>query len=292
MFQVPLQDRITDEFSRIDGGAFKEDSWRRQGGGGGRSRVLEDGPILEKAGINFSHVRGAQLPPSATANRPELTGRSFEALGVSVVVHPRNPYAPTSHMNVRAFLAEREHEPPVWWFGGGFDLTPFYGFDEDCRHWHGMAASCCAPFGSEVYPRFKTWCDDYFRLPHRNESRGIGGLFFDDLNEWGFERCLSFVRAMGSCYLDAYLPILERRCRLPFGDRERTFQLYRRGRYVEFNLLYDRGTIFGLQSGGRVESILMSLPPLVTWQYGKTFPPGSPEETLTSHYLKPQDWLA
>ena len=291
-FLLDLQDRITDALSGADGGPFSEDLWQRDGGGGGRSRVLADGRVLEKAGINFSRVRGEHLPPSATAHRPELAGRSFQALGVSVVVHPRNPYAPTSHMNVRAFVAERQDTAPVWWFGGGFDLTPYYGFEEDCRHWHRVAADFCEPFGEDVYPRFKRWCDDYFRLPHRGESRGIGGVFFDDLNEWGFEKCFSFLKATGSGYLDAYLPILERRHGMAYGERERRFQLYRRGRYVEFNLLYDRGTVFGLQSGGRVESILMSLPPLVAWEYGWHPEAGSSEEALAARFLGARDWLA
>ena len=289
---LDLQDRITGAFAEVDGGVFKEDTWQREGGGGGRSRVFANGAVLEKAGINFSHVHGSQLPPSASAQRPELAGRSFEALGVSVVAHPLNPYAPTSHMNVRAFVAERPDAEPVWWVGGGFDLTPFYGFEEDCRHWHGVANAFCAPFGTDVYARFKRWCDEYFLLPHRGESRGVGGIFFDDLNEWGFAKCLSFLEATGLGYLDAYLPILERRRSTPYGDRERQFQLYRRGRYVEFNLLYDRGTVFGLQSGGRVESILMSLPPLAAWEYDRSHESGSAEALLTTRYLGARDWLA
>ena len=234
------------------------------GGGGGHTRALDDGAVFEQAGVGFSHVHGGELPKAASAQRPELAGRSFQAAGVSVVVHPRNPYAPTSHANVRFFLAEQPGKQPVWWFGGGFDLTPYYGFDEDARHWHETAAAACAPFGAEVYPRFKQWCDDYFHIKHRNEQRGIGGLFFDDLNTWGFDQCFSFIRSVGDHYLQAYLPIVQRRKDTPYSEREREFQLYRRGRYVEFNLVYDRGTLFGLQSGGRTESILMSLPPQST----------------------------
>ena len=255
-----LQDGICRSFGEVDPTPFLEDEWQRGQGGGGRSRVLEDGPVLEKAGINFSHVHGDGLPPTASARRPELAGRSFEAMGVSLVVHPRNPYVPTSHMNVRAFVATRDDAAPVWWFGGGFDLTPYYGYAEDCVHWHRVAASACKPFGADVYERFKGWCDRYFFLPHRDESRGIGGLFFDDLQEWGFENCFAFARAVGAAYESAYLPILRRRMDTVYGAREREFQLMRRGRYVEFNLLHDRGTLFGLQSGGRTESILMSLP--------------------------------
>lgn len=290
-FLLELQARICSALEEADGGArFSADRWQRPEGGGGLTRVLKAGAAIEQAGVGFSRVRGERLPPSASAARPELAGAPFEALGVSLIVHPRNPYAPTSHANVRLFAAWPEGREPVWWFGGGFDLTPHYPFDEDIRHWHEVAQALCLPFGEEVYPRFKRWCDEYFFLRHRGETRGVGGLFFDDLNAWGFERCFDFVRAVGEGYLQAYLPILERRKDLPYGDRERAFQLYRRGRYVEFNLVYDRGTLFGLQSGGRVESILMSLPPLVRFEYGYQPEPGSPEARLAD-YLRPRDWL-
>jgi coproporphyrinogen III oxidase len=291
-YLLDLQDSICDALADEDGCAFSEDSWDRTGGGGGRSRVLEEGKLFEKAGVNFSHVFGDGLPPSATAQRPELAGRSFQAMGVSLVIHPRNPRIPTSHANVRFFIAEKPGENPVWWFGGGFDLTPYYGKVEDARHWHATAKAACEPFGDDVYPRFKQWCDDYFVLKHRGEPRGVGGLFFDDLNEWGFERSFAFMRSVGDHYLPAYLPIVQRHRDETYGEREREFQLYRRGRYVEFNLVYDRGTIFGLQSGGRTESILMSLPPLVTWKYDWHPEPGSPEAELYEVFLKPRDWLA
>ncbi len=290
---LDLQDRICTALAELDGGeGFREDAWERTEGGGGRTRVLENGRVFEKAGVNFSHVHGDALPPSATAARPELAGRSFEALGVSLVIHPENPYVPTSHANVRFFIAEKADSEPVWWFGGGYDLTPYYGFEEDVVHWHRTARAACEPFGDEVYPRFKQWCDDYFFLKHRNEPRGVGGLFFDDLNDWGFERCFAFLQAVGDSYLDAYLPIVKRRKATPWGERERRFQLYRRGRYVEFNLVYDRGTLFGLQSGGRTESILMSLPPLVSWRYDWHPEPGTPEAELYERFLVPRDWLA
>lgn len=290
---LDLQDRICTALADLDGGeGFREDLWERPEGGGGRSRVLEGGRVFEKAGVNFSHVHGDALPPSATAARPELAGRSFQALGVSLVIHPENPYVPTSHANVRFFIAEKAGSEPVWWFGGGYDLTPYYGFEEDVIHWHRTARAACAPFGEAVYPRFKQWCDDYFFLKHRNEPRGVGGLFFDDLNEWGFERSFTFLKAVGDSYLDAYLPIVARRKGTPWGERERRFQLYRRGRYVEFNLVYDRGTLFGLQSGGRTESILMSLPPLVSWRYDWHPEPGTPEAKLYERFLVPRDWLA
>jgi coproporphyrinogen III oxidase len=286
-----LQERICEAIARADGeGAFREDSWVREEGGGGRSRVLTEGRVFEQAGINFSHVTGSHLPPSATAHRPELAGRRFQATGVSLVIHPRNPHVPTSHANVRFFMAEKDGADPIWWFGGGFDLTPYYGQDEDCVHWHRVARGACEPFGADVYPRYKRWCDEYFFIRHRNEPRGIGGLFFDDLNEWGFERSFAFMKSVGDHYLEAYLPIVERRRDTPYGDRERDFQLYRRGRYVEFNLVYDRGTLFGLQSGGRTESILMSLPPLVRWRYNWRPEPGTPEARLYEHFLKPRDW--
>jgi coproporphyrinogen III oxidase len=254
--------------------------------------VLEDGVVFEKAGVNFSEVSGARLPGSATAQRPELAGRSFRALGVSLVIHPRNPYVPTSHANVRFFVAERDGEAPVWWFGGGFDLTPYYGFREDAVHWHRTARAACEPFGPNVHPRFKQWCDDYFYLRHRAEPRGIGGLFFDDLNDWGFDACFAFLRSVGDHYLPAYLPIVRRRRDTIYGEREVSFQRYRRGRYVEFNLVYDRGTLFGLQSGGRTESILMSLPPQVSWRYDWRPEPGTPEAELYEVFLRPRDWLA
>jgi coproporphyrinogen III oxidase len=291
-YLLSLQDNICDALTNEDGQVFAEDAWERPGGGGGRSRVLEQGAVFEKAGVNFSHVHGDGLPPSATAQRPELAGRSFEALGVSLVIHPRNPYVPTSHANVRFFFAEKPDSEPVWWFGGGFDLTPYYGTREDARHWHTTAKAACSPFGDDVYPRFKQWCDEYFHLKHRGEPRGIGGLFFDDLNDWGFERSFAFMRSVGDHYVPAYLPIVQRRRNQPYGDRERGFQLYRRGRYVEFNLVYDRGTLFGLQSGGRTESILMSLPPLVSWRYDWRPEPGSAEAELYDVFLKPRDWLA
>ena len=269
---------------------FAHDVWQRAEGGGGNTRVLEDGAALERAGVALSVIQGKRLPPAASARNPELAGRGFRAMGVSVVVHPRNPYAPTSHMNVRFLVAESADSPPIWWFGGGFDLTPIYGFDEDCRHWHATAKALCAPFGAEVYPRYKQACDDYFYLPHRQEPRGIGGLFFDDLNDGGFERCFAFQQSVGRGYVDALLPILQRRCDMTYGERERAFQLYRRGRYVEFNLVHDRGTLFGLQSGGRTESSLMSMPPATGWRYRHVPEPGSPEAALTEHFLVPRAW--
>jgi coproporphyrinogen III oxidase len=291
-YLLQLQDNISDALAAEDGAAtFITDEWQRPEGGGGRSRVLTDGAVFEKAGVNFSHVRGANLPPSASASRPELAGRSYQALGVSLVIHPLNPYVPTSHANVRLFVAEKEGEEPIWWFGGGYDLTPYYGNAEDCISWHRTAAQACAPFGEDVHPRFKAWCDEYFYLKHRKEPRGIGGLFFDDLNEWDFETCFSFIRAVGDSYIPAYLPIVQRRKELPYGERERQFQLYRRGRYVEFNLVFDRGTLFGLQSDGRTEAILMSLPPLVRWEYDYRPQPGTPEADLTEYYLQDRDWL-
>ncbi|MBC7006541.1 oxygen-dependent coproporphyrinogen oxidase [Photobacterium sp. BZF1] len=290
-FLLDLQDRICDAVAAQDGQAnFEQDEWQREQGGGGRSRVLREGRIFEQAGVNFSHVFGTQMPASATAHRPELAGRSFEAMGVSLVIHPRNPYVPTSHANVRFFIAEKEGEDPVWWFGGGFDLTPFYPFEEDCQHWHDTAKVLCQPFGDSVYDDHKAWCDKYFFLPHRNETRGVGGLFFDDLNQWGFEKSFDYMQAVGNGYLDAYLPIVDKRHPTPYGERERQFQLYRRGRYVEFNLVYDRGTLFGLQSGGRTESILMSMPPLARWEYSYSPEPGSQEADLYDNYLQPRSW--
>lgn len=292
-YLLDLQERICEAIERLeeDGHGFREDQWQREEGGGGRSRVLEDGAVFEKAGINFSHVHGGQLPASATAQRPELAGRSFEALGVSLVIHPRNPYIPTSHANVRFFIAQKENAAPVWWFGGGFDLTPYYGFEEDAVHWHQTARQACDPFGADTYPRYKKWCDDYFYLKHRAEPRGIGGLFFDDLNEPDFENSFAFMRSVGDHYIPAYTPIVEKRRDHPYGERERDFQLYRRGRYVEFNLVYDRGTLFGLQTGGRTESILMSLPPVVKWRYDWQPEAGSPEAELYDKFLKPGDWI-
>jgi coproporphyrinogen III oxidase len=290
-YLLELQERICNALAAEDGGGFREDAWERAEGGGGRSRVLEGGPVFEKAGINFSHVHGANLPPSATAARPELAGRSFQAMGVSLVIHPLNPYVPTSHANVRFFIAEKPDADPVWWFGGGFDLTPYYASRDDVIHWHHTARDACAPFGDDVHPRFKKWCDEYFYLKHRQEPRGVGGLFFDDLNQWGFERSFAFLRAVGDAYLPAYLPIVQRRRDTPYGEREVAFQHYRRGRYVEFNLVFDRGTLFGLQSGGRTESILMSLPPRVTWRYDWRPEPGTPEAELYEVYLQPRDWL-
>ena len=284
-----LQDSICAALVLEDGGKFQEDVWSRAEGGGGRSRVMSEGAIFEKAGVGFSHVTGATLPASATASRPELAGKPYHALGVSLVIHPRNPYVPTSHANVRFFLAG-EGESAVWWFGGGFDLTPYYGFEEDVVHWHRTARAACEPFGDKLYPRFKKWCDDYFFLKHRSEPRGIGGLFFDDFNEPGFERSFELMRSVGDAFLPAYLPIVQKRKATAFGQREREFQLYRRGRYVEFNLVYDRGTLFGLQSGGRTESILMSLPPLVAWRYDWKPQPGTPEARLYDVFLKPQNW--
>jgi coproporphyrinogen III oxidase len=291
-YLLQLQDNICDALGTEDGHGFIEDSWERPEGGGGRSRVLENGQVFEKAGVNFSHVHGDGLPSSATASRPELAGRSFQALGVSLVIHPRNPYVPTSHANVRFFIAEKPGEAPVWWFGGGFDLTPYYGNPDDAKHWHQTAKAACDPFGEGAYARYKQWCDDYFYLKHRDEPRGIGGLFFDDLNSDGFAQSFAFMQSVGDHYIPAYLPIVQRRKDMPYGEREREFQLYRRGRYVEFNLVYDRGTIFGLQTGGRTESILMSLPPLTSWRYDWTPEPGTPEAELYEVYLQPQDWVS
>ena len=291
-FLLELQNRICTALEDIDTeGRFETDDWQRPTGGGGRTRVLKAGGIFEQAGVNFSHVSGESLPPSATAHRPELAGCRFEAMGVSLVIHPHNPYVPTSHANIRFFCAQAEGKPPVWWFGGGFDLTPFYAFEEDVVHWHTVARDLCVPFGADVYPAYKKWCDTYFFLKHRNEARGVGGLFFDDLNRWGFERSFDFARAVGDGFLAGYLPIVGKRHATPWGERERQFQLYRRGRYVEFNLVWDRGTLFGLQSGGRSESILMSLPPLVRWEYGYEPETGSPEDALTRRFLPVRDWV-
>jgi coproporphyrinogen III oxidase len=285
-----LQDRICLTVESLDARErFREDCWTRTEGGGGRTRVLSGGAVFEQAGIGYSKVHGNALPPSASQHRPELAGRSWTALGVSLVFHPLNPYVPTTHMNVRFFEAAAEGKPPVWWFGGGFDLTPFYPFDDDIRHWHDVAKEVCTPFGESRYADYKRWCDEYFFLKHRNETRGVGGIFYDDLHEGGFDRCFEFMRAVGDGFLRAYTPIVERRKDTPYGEREREFQLYRRGRYVEFNLVYDRGTLFGLQSGGRAESILMSLPPRVRFEYGYAPPPASDEARLLE-YLRPRDW--
>jgi coproporphyrinogen III oxidase len=288
-----LQTRITDELQQLDGRAgFEADTWQREAGGGGRSMVLRDGAVFEQAGVNYSEVHGSNLPASATAHRPELAGRQFRAMGVSLVIHPDNPYIPTSHANVRFFVSEKAGEDPIWWFGGGFDLTPYYGFKQDCEHWHRIARQACDPFGPERYAEYKKWCDDYFYLKHRDEARGVGGLFFDDLNEPDFEQAFAFMRSVGDHYLPAYTPIVERHKNDGFDEREKQFQWYRRGRYVEFNLVYDRGTLFGLQSGGRTESILMSLPPVVNWRYNYQPAAGSAEAELTDYYLRPRDWLA
>lgn len=292
-YLMGLQDRICTALEGEEPTAqFAEDAWRYgTGAGGGRTRVLRGGAVIEQGGVNFSHVTGQNLPPSATAHRPELAGRGFQALGVSLVIHPRNPYVPTSHANVRFFIAEKAGLPPVWWFGGGMDLTPYYPCEEDVIAWHRACKAACEPFGAEVYPRYKKWCDEYFYLKHRGETRGVGGLFFDDLNEWGFEPCFAFLRSVGDRYLQAYLPIVRRRKDAAYGEREVEFQRYRRGRYVEFNLVYDRGTLFGLQSGGRTESILMSLPPVAHWRYNWKPEEGSAEDDLYKNYLKPREWL-
>lgn len=292
-FLLSLQDQICAALEQADGGAtFVEDAWQREEGGGGRTRVIRDGNVIEQGGVNFSHVFGASMPASATAHRPELAGRSFHACGVSLVIHPKNPHVPTSHANVRFFIAEKEGEEPIWWFGGGFDLTPFYPVLEDVKHWHSVAKALSEPFGEHVYPEYKKWCDDYFYLKHRGETRGVGGLFFDDLNQWGFEKSFAYMQAVGKGYIDAYIPIVEKRKDTPFTEQQRSFQLYRRGRYVEFNLVWDRGTLFGLQTGGRTESILMSMPPLARWEYDYNPAPESPEALLYTDYLKPRDWLS
>jgi coproporphyrinogen III oxidase len=292
-YLLKLQDNICQTLELVDGkGSFVEDNWQRELGGGGRSRVLTDGKLIEQGGVNFSHVFGGQLPASATAARPELTGRSFQAVGVSLVIHPHNPFVPTTHANVRFFIAEKPGEEPVWWFGGGFDLTPFYPFHEDVVHWHTVANKLCQPFGDNVYPEYKKWCDDYFYLKHRDETRGIGGLFFDDLNKQGFDKSFKFMQAVGNGFLNAYVPIVEKRKDIAFGKKERDFQLYRRGRYVEFNLVYDRGTLFGLQTGGRTESILMSMPPLVRWEYCYEPELNGKEADLYTNCLHPREWLS
>ncbi len=291
-YLLNVQDEICAALEKVDGQSqFVEENWEREEGGGGRTRVMANGGVIEKGGVNFSHVTGAKMPASATAHRPELAGRNFEAMGVSLVIHPKNPFAPTSHANVRFFIAEKEGEEPVWWFGGGYDLTPYYGYDEDCIYWHQTAKNACEPFGDDVYPRFKKWCDEYFYLKHRNEPRGIGGLFFDDLNEWGFEKSFAFMQSVGNSYAEAICPILEKRKNTPYEEKHVEFQQYRRGRYVEFNLVFDRGTLFGLQTGGRTESILMSLPPQVRWGYNYAPESGTEEAKLTEYFLKDRDWV-
>ncbi len=290
-YLLDLQNRLCDFLEQEDGSVkFIEDKWEHKESGGGLTRVLTDGAVIEKSGVNFSHISGLSLPPAATAKRPELAARPFQALGVSSVTHPLNPYVPTAHMNVRFVSVEKADGSTCWWFGGGLDLTPYYGFEEDCKHWHAVAKKACEPFGSGVYPRYKKWCDDYFYLKNRNEPRGIGGLFYDDLNEWDFERCFAFMQSVGDHFITAYQPIIAKRKHHVFGEREKSFQHYRRGRYVEYNLLYDRGTLFGLQSGGRTESILMSLPPSVTWKYNWHPELGSPEEELYTTFLVARDW--
>jgi len=292
-YLVHLQESICSDLESLDGGAvFEKDHWtKKDGNGSGITRVICDGNIFEKGGVNFSIVQGNKMPKSASALRPELEGRKYTALGVSLVLHPENPYIPTAHLNVRFFVAEEPGKEPIWWFGGGFDLTPFYGFDEDAVHWHTTAKKACLPFGEKVYSKYKNWCDDYFYLEHRDEQRGIGGLFFDDLNEGGFDRCFEFMKSVGDHFSEAYLPIVIKRKDTPYGKKERNFQLYRRGRYVEFNLIYDRGTLFGLQSGGRTESILMSMPPEVKWSYQFQVEKDSEEGKLYNHYLKPKEWI-
>ncbi|MCH8177228.1 MAG: oxygen-dependent coproporphyrinogen oxidase [Proteobacteria bacterium] len=291
-YLLQLQQAITDGIQAADGRAnFILDEWTRESGGGGKTMMLSGGQVFEQAGVNFSEVSGDKLPSSATANRPELAGRKFRAMGVSLVIHPDNPYVPTSHANVRFFIAEKPGEPAVWWFGGGFDLTPYYAYEEDCVHWHRIAKQACDPFGPECYAKYKQWCDDYFFLKHRNEARGVGGLFFDDLDQPDFEQAFAFMRSVGDHYLPAYLPIVDQRKNTEYGEQEKRFQWYRRGRYVEFNLVYDRGTLFGLQSGGRTESILMSLPPVVNWRYNYQPEAGSAEAGLTDYFLQPRDWI-
>lgn len=291
-FLLSMQEKICTQLSAIDGQTFLVDNWQRAEGGEGRSCVLENGNVIERGGVNFSHVFGTQLPPSASLAKPELAGSAFQALGISIVIHPRNPYAPTSHANVRFFIAQKPNQEPVWWFGGGFDLTPYYGFEEDCVHWHQMAKKACEPFGKEIYPLFKKQCDDYFYLKHRQEARGIGGIFFDDLHAWGFEKSFSFLKNVIENYLSAYVSLLEKRKDHIYGEREREFQLYRRGRYIEFNLIFDRGTLFGLQSNGRTESILVSMPPLASWKYDWHPEKNSAEIKLYEKFLPARDWLA
>ena len=291
-YLIDLQQTICSEIELLDGGTvFEQDYWSRDDQrGNGISCIISNGNVFEKGGVNFSIIRGDKMPKSASALRPELEGRQYTALGVSLVLHPDNPYIPTAHANVRFFVAEEQGKDPIWWFGGGFDLTPYYGFDEDAVHWHETAKKACIPFGKDVYPKYKKWCDDYFCLTHRNEQRGIGGLFFDDLNG-DFEECFDYMKSVGSHFTEAYIPIAKKRMNTTFSEKEKDFQLYRRGRYVEFNLIYDRGTLFGLQSGGRTESILMSLPPKAQWSYQYKIEVGSEEEKLTSYFLKPRDWI-
>jgi coproporphyrinogen III oxidase len=291
-YLLGLQERIVTALAAIDGQPFSTDAWQRPEGGGGISRIIEEGNVFERGGVGFSHVTGKNLPPSAAANRPEIAGREWEAMGVSLVLHPRNPLAPTVHMNVRFFMATAAGEEPVWWFGGGMDLTPYYGFEDDARHFHQTCFDALAPFGPDLHPRFKKWCDDYFFLKHRQEPRGIGGIFFDDFHALGLDQSSAMMQSVGDSFLAAYLPILQRRKDLPFDAAQRDFQAYRRGRYVEFNLVYDRGTLFGLQSGGRTESILMSMPPVVKWRYNWTPLPDSAEATLYEKFLVQRDWLA
>jgi coproporphyrinogen III oxidase len=290
-YLLNLQKNICAALTKIEGQDFYADDWVRPEGGGGKTCILQEGKVFEKAGVNFSHIYGDTLPAAANVKRPELTGRQFDAMGVSLVIHPRNPYIPTAHFNIRFFMATAPEKDPIWWFGGGFDLTPYYGFEEDCVHWHETAKKACQPFGEELYPLYKKQCDDYFFLKHRQEARGIGGLFFDDMHLPGFEKCFAFMRSIGDHFLTAYLPIVEKRKASPYGERERAFQHYRRGRYVEFNLIYDRGTLFGLQFGGRIESILISLPPVVSWVYQWQAEKGSTEERLTEYFLKPKEWI-
>lgn len=287
-----LQDRIISALEHADGKPFLRDAWERPEGGGGISRLIEEGNVFERGGCNFSHVTGAKLPPSASAHRPELAGQAWEAMGVSLVLHPRNPYAPTVHMNVRFFSTQSKDGTPVWWFGGGMDLTPYYGNVADARHFHATCRDALAPYGAELHPKFKAWCDDYFYLKHRKEARGVGGIFFDDFNALGFEQSFAMTRSVGDAFLAAYLPILQARKDTEYGERERDFQAYRRGRYVEFNLVFDRGTLFGLQSGGRTEAILMSMPPIVKWRYDWQPEEGSPEAALSTDFLPHRDWLA
>jgi coproporphyrinogen III oxidase len=290
-YLLDLQSRIVAALEAVDGKSFGADTWQRPEGGGGISRIIEEGNVFERGGVGFSHVTGKNLPPSAAANRPEIAGRGWEAMGVSLVLHPRNPYAPTVHMNVRFFSASAEGQEPVWWFGGGMDLTPYYGFEEDAKHFHQTCRDALALFGNDLHARFKKWCDDYFYLKHRQEPRGVGGIFFDDFNAPGFEQSFAMMQSVGNHFVDAYVPILKRRKDLPYGERERDFQAYRRGRYVEFNLVFDRGTLFGLQSGGRTESILMSLPPIVKWRYNWSPEAGSPEARLYSDFLIHREWV-
>lgn len=291
-YLLDLQNRNCELLENQDGSEkFKEDNWERAEGGGGRTRIMQNGNVFEQAGVGFSHVFGDQLPPAATTQRPDLAGRGFQAMGVSIVIHPNNPYVPTSHCNVRFFIAEKENEEPVWWFGGGYDLTPYYGFKEDATFWHQTAKHACDDVNPALYPKFKKWCDDYFFIKHRNEARGVGGLFFDDYNDDGFNNSFKLFKSVGDSFLQAYLPIVDRRKDHAFGEQQKNFQLYRRGRYVEFNLVYDRGTLFGLQSGGRTESILMSLPPNVRWQYDWQPESGSEEEKLYTDFLPARDWL-